>query len=195
VRPSSLVQQIALHLRAAEQDSYDYDSAPVAQSLLAHESDPVLQAPAQAVHDNGSNGEGLRILLAEDNPINALLTRELLRKRGYRVVEVTTGDAAVRIMAEETFDLLLTDIHMPGMDGIEATRAIRAWEAEMFKTRTPIVALTADALETGKRACLEAGMDGFLTKPVHPSELDEMLLTLFPAEAPPPAADEDIRAA
>jgi CheY-like chemotaxis protein len=193
VRQSSLVQQIALHLRAAEQESYDYDSAPVAPM---HMLEPVMQAPVQSMpHGNSENGEGLRILLAEDNPINALLTRELLRKRGYRVVEVTTGDAAVKIMAEETFDLLLTDIHMPGMDGIEATRAIRAWEAEQFRPRTPIVALTADALETGKRACLEAGMDGFLTKPVHPSELDEMLLTLFPAAAPPPPMEEDTRAA
>jgi CheY-like chemotaxis protein len=85
-------------------------------------------------------------------------------------------------MEEESFDLLLTDIHMPGMDGIEATRAIRINEEKAGRTRTPIVALTADAMETGKRACQEAGMDGFLTKPVDPAELEEMFLMLFPNE-------------
>jgi PAS domain S-box-containing protein len=125
---------------------------------------------------------GLKILLAEDNPVNALLIRELLRRRGHRITEVTTGTAAVAAMENDAFDLLLTDIHMPGMDGIEATRAIRAMEARDCRHRTPIVALTADALETGKRACQGAGMDGFLTKPVDPAELEEMFLMLFPSE-------------
>ena len=127
-------------------------------------------------------GSGLKILLAEDNPVNALLIRELLRRRGHITKEVTTGSAAVAAMDEENFDLLLTDIHMPGMDGIEAARAIRASEEKHGRRRTPIVALTADALETGKRACQEAGMDGFLTKPVDPAELEEMFLMLFPNE-------------
>ena len=80
------------------------------------------------------------------------------------------------------YDLLLTDIHMPGMDGVEAVRAIRAGEARSGHARTPIVALTADALEGGKRVWQEAGMDGFLTKPVGPAELEEMFLMLFPSE-------------
>ena len=125
---------------------------------------------------------GLTILLAEDNPINMMLIRELLKRRGHSVVEVTTGTDAVRAISEQAFDLLLTDIHMPGMDGIEAARAIRRQEAANGSRRVPIVALTADAMETGKRACQEAGMDGFLTKPVDPSELEEMFLMLFPAE-------------
>jgi CheY-like chemotaxis protein len=127
-------------------------------------------------------GNGLKILLAEDNPVNALLIRELLRRRGHVTREVTNGAAAVAAMEEDRFDLLLTDIHMPGMDGIEAARAIRANEEKQARPRTPIVALTADALETGKRACQEAGMDGFLTKPVDPAELEEMFLMLFPTE-------------
>jgi len=128
------------------------------------------------------NAGGLHILLAEDNPINMLLIRELLRRRGHKVTEVTHGEAAVQAMIEGRFDLLLTDIHMPGMDGIEAARAIRAGEARSGNPRTPIVALTADVLESGKHSCLEAGMDGFLTKPVDPSQLEEMLLSLFPGE-------------
>jgi CheY-like chemotaxis protein len=129
-----------------------------------------------------ADAPGLHILLAEDNPINMMLIRELLRRRGHRVTEVTTGNAAVEAMEEGSFDLLLTDIHMPGMDGIEAARAIRAGEAASGRARTPIVALTADALESGKRSCREAGMDGFLTKPVDPAELEEMFLMLFPSE-------------
>ncbi len=127
-------------------------------------------------------GRGFRVLLAEDNPVNALLIRELLRRRGHSVKEVTTGSAAVMAMEEEFFDLMLTDIHMPGMDGIEAARTIRANEEKLGRGRVPIVALTADALETGKRACQEAGMDGFLVKPVDPAELEEMFRLLFPNE-------------
>ena len=125
---------------------------------------------------------GLKILLAEDNPINALLTRELLRRRGHHVTEVTSGEAALKAMESQSFDILLTDIHMPGMDGIEASLAIRARESQWGRRRTPIVALTADALETGMQACKDAGMDGFLTKPVDPSQLDAMFNTLI-AEA------------
>jgi len=147
-------------------------NAPSATATIAPP--PPAQIPAQ--------GPGLKILLAEDNPVNALLIRELLRRRGHRISEVTTGTAAVEAMEKDKFDLLLTDIHMPGMDGIEATRAIRAMEQQEGRIRTPIVALTADALETGKRACQEAGMDGFLTKPVDPAELEEMFLMLFPSE-------------
>jgi CheY-like chemotaxis protein len=128
---------------------------------------------------------GLTILLAEDNPINMMLIRELLRRRGHNVVEVTNGNDAVSAMRERQFDLLLTDIHMPGMDGIEAARAIRRDEAAEGRPRAPIVALTADAMETGKRACQDAGMDGFLTKPVDPAELEEMFLMLFPSEDGP----------
>jgi PAS domain S-box-containing protein len=124
----------------------------------------------------------LNILLAEDNPVNMMLTRELLRRRGHKVSEVTSGDAAVSAMSRGQFDLLLTDIHMPGMDGIEATIAIRENETKFFRGRTPIVALTADVLETGKRACQDAGMDDFLTKPVDPAELDKMFLRLFPSQ-------------
>ncbi len=145
---------------------------------------PVLAAPrAQA-----DTARGFKVLLAEDNPVNALLTRELLRRRGHKVREVTTGDAAVAAMNEERFDLVLTDIHMPGMDGIEAARAIRADEAASGRARTPIIALTADALETGKWACKDAGMDGFLTKPVDPALLDQMFRNFFPAGADSAAA-------
>jgi PAS domain S-box-containing protein len=145
---------------------------------------PVTVPAAQRVAEPWARPAGapIRILLAEDNPINLMLTRELLRRRGHQIVEVMSGEAAVNAIAEQEFDIVLTDIHMPGMDGIEATQAIRAFETANGRKRVPIVALTADALETGKRACKDAGMDGFLTKPVDPAQLDDMFNIFFPAE-------------
>lgn len=123
---------------------------------------------------------GLRVLLAEDNLINALLMRELLRRRGHIVVQVSSGEAAIAAMEKGGIDILLTDIHMPGLDGIEAARHIRTAEAAASQLRVPIVALTADILDSERRACQDAGMDGFLTKPVDPAELDAILTKLFP---------------
>jgi CheY-like chemotaxis protein len=166
----------------------DFDPPPVPAPFLqdhpaaARSAGPAMPARVPGLASTGADVLGLRILLAEDNPINMMLIRELLRRRGHSVTEVTTGTAAVRAMMDGQFDLLLTDIHMPGMDGIEAARAVRAGEARSGRPRTPIVALTADALEAGKRTCQEAGMDGFLTKPVDPAELEEMFLMLFPSE-------------
>ena len=159
----------------AEQLNFSRPTARMGEtSTAAGKPLPVAEAPP------APPSGGLKILLAEDNPVNALLIRELLRRRGHQVREVTTGTAAVAVVENEDFDLLLTDIHMPGMDGIEAAKVIRALEEKHFRRRMPIVALTADALETGKRACQEAGMDGFLTKPVDPAELEEMFAGLFP---------------
>ncbi|HEY1836896.1 MAG: response regulator [Rhizomicrobium sp.] len=127
---------------------------------------------------------GYKILLAEDNPINAMLTRELLKRRGHSVSEVTSGDAAVAAVTRERFDLVLSDIHMPGLDGVEAARRIRAEERMMSRPRVPIVALTADAEENVRQACQEAGMDGFLTKPIDPAELDSMFAKIFAGDTP-----------
>jgi len=170
IRQDSLVETFAAQLHITSNDKPSAENAPAQPKPSA--------APAR----------GFRVLLAEDNPVNALLTRELLRRRGHTVREVVTGDGAVKAMNEERFDLLLTDIHMPGMDGIEAAKAIRADEIIYGRARTPIIALTADAMETGKRACKDAGMDGFLTKPVDPALLDQMFETFFPAGAQNAAA-------
>jgi len=170
IRQDSLVETFAAQLHITPDDKPSAENAPAQPQPSA--------APAR----------GFRVLLAEDNPVNALLTRELLRRRGHTVREVVTGDGAVKAMNEERFDLVLTDIHMPGMDGIEAAKAIRADEITYGRARTPIIALTADAMETGKRACKDAGMDGFLTKPVDPALLDQMFETFFPAGAQNAAA-------
>ena len=147
-------------------------------AVLAGETE--LAAPPPVAPPERRAGKGLSILLAEDNPVNALLARELLRRRGHSVKEVTTGEAAVAACAAERFDLVIMDLHMPGLDGIEATLRIRSAESEEGAKPVPIFALTADALETGRKACLEAGMDGFFTKPVDPAELDAVLATITP---------------
>ena len=116
-------------------------------------------------------GGGLSILVAEDNDINALLTRALLIKLGHHPTVAANGAAAIEYWlaaraGHAPFDRILMDLHMPGMDGLEAARRIRANEAEIGAPRTPILALTANASAEDREACLAAGMDGFLVKPL-----------------------------
>jgi PAS domain S-box-containing protein len=114
---------------------------------------------------------GLSILVAEDNEINALLARALLVKLGHTPTMAANGAAAVESWlaaraAGTPYDRVLMDLHMPDMDGLEATRRIRAIEADTNAARTPILALTANALAEDRDACVNAGMDGFLLKPL-----------------------------
>jgi signal transduction histidine kinase/ActR/RegA family two-component response regulator len=123
--------------------------------------------PPSAAHAGG----GLSILVAEDNDINALLTRALLIKLGHHPTVAANGAAAINCWlaaraGRAPFDRILMDLHMPGMDGLEAARRIRANEAEIGMSRTPILALTANASAEDREACLAAGMDGFLVKPL-----------------------------
>jgi len=116
-------------------------------------------------------GNGLSILVAEDNEINALLARALLVRLGHRPTMAANGAAAIDIWlaaraAGTPYDRVLMDLHMPGMDGLEATRRIRAIEAEQDGARTPIIALTANASTEDRDSCLAAGMDRFLIKPL-----------------------------
>jgi CheY-like chemotaxis protein len=113
----------------------------------------------------------LSVLVAEDNEINALLARALITKLGHRMTIATSGAAAVEAWrtartAGEPFDLVLMDVHMPGSDGFEATRRIRSLEREDGAPPTRIIALTSNAFEEDRDACLAAGMDDFLTKPL-----------------------------
>ncbi|WP_409724918.1 ATP-binding protein [Pseudorhodoplanes sp.] len=124
--------------------------------------------------------DGLSILVAEDNEINALLTRALLQKLGHRPQVVSNGHAAMESFlaaqgAGLPFDLILMDIRMAGIDGLEAARRIRAIEARDGERRTPIVALTANALPEHRDACLAAGMDAFLSKPLDREKLAAVL--------------------
>jgi PAS domain S-box-containing protein len=128
------------------------------------------------------NAGGLSILVAEDNDISALLARALLSKLGHRPTIAGTGAAAVESWlsaraAGAPYDLLLMDVQMPVMDGLEATRRIRATETERGDPPTRIIALTANALAEEREACVAAGMDGFLSKPLDRERLAEILAT------------------
>jgi PAS domain S-box-containing protein len=125
---------------------------------------------------------GLSILVAEDNEINALLARALLVKLGHRPTMAGSGTAAIECWlaaraAGMPFDRVLMDLHMPGMDGLEVTRRIRAIEAEDESAPAPIIALTANASAEDRDACLAAGMDGFLIKPLDRDRLAAALAT------------------
>jgi PAS domain S-box-containing protein len=116
-------------------------------------------------------GHGLSVLVAEDNEINALLMRALLVKLGHHPTVAGNGAAAIECWnaaraGGAPYDRILMDLHMPDMDGLEAARRIRAGEAETGAARTPILALTANASAEDREACLTAGMDGFLVKPL-----------------------------
>ena len=121
----------------------------------------------------------LQILLAEDNDVNALLACALLERAGHDVCHVANGRQAVEALAgaadEQSFDVVLMDMHMPEMDGLEATRLIRASEKNAGGRRVPIVALTANAFEEDREACIAAGMDDYLSKPVEPEVLNGIL--------------------
>jgi PAS domain S-box-containing protein len=125
----------------------------------------------------------LSILVAEDNEINALLMRSLLGRLGHRAVITTNGEEALESWlaadsAGAPYDLVLMDIQMPKLDGIETTKRIRAREAGQRVRRTPILALTANTLIEDRYACFEAGMDGFLVKPLDRDKLADALTGL-----------------
>lgn len=117
-----------------------------------------------------SVAEGVRVLLVEDNPINAMLARTLLTREGCAVDHVGGGEQALAAVATGRYDLILMDMRMPGVSGVEATRRLRA-----ASVTTPVVALTANAFEDDRQACLAAGMDDFLVKPLSPDALRGML--------------------
>jgi len=117
----------------------------------------------------------LNILLAEDNMVNQKLAITLLQGRGHNVVLANNGREAVNIMEKEEFDLVLMDVQMPEMDGLEATGIIRQKEKEKNSPRIPIVAMTARAMKGDKEKCIEAGMTEYVSKPINAKELFEVI--------------------
>ncbi|HEX7597264.1 MAG TPA: response regulator, partial [Polyangia bacterium] len=114
--------------------------------------------------------EPLSILLAEDDPASQALVSSLLKPRGHRITTVSNGLQALSALEGQRFDLVLMDVQMPDMDGMEATAEIRKRERETGG-HTPIVALTAHALKGDQQRCLEGGMDGYVAKPIRAGDL------------------------
>jgi len=163
LRAASLAARLTLQIDAP---------AMAGDDPFAHEPSAPEQAPATAA--------SLSILVAEDNEINALLMRSLLTRLGHRAVVTSNGDEALESWlasdsAGTPYDLVLMDIQMPKLNGIEATKRIRAREAGQRVKRTPILALTANAVVEDRYACFEAGMDGFLVKPLDRDKLADAL--------------------
>ncbi len=164
------VRAVSLAARFAADDAFE-------ESPAIEPAGPPSERPA---------GDSLSILVAEDNEINALLTRTLLAKLGHRPTMAGSGGAAVECWlaaraAGMPFDRVLMDLHMPGMDGLQATRRIRSIEAEDETPRTPIIALTANASAEDREDSLGAGMDGFLVKPLDRERLAAALAPPGPA--------------
>jgi CheY-like chemotaxis protein len=160
-----------------------YLTKPVRQSELR---DAIARSLDRRVKQTGSNAPeplkdrrtvqhlAMQVLLAEDNTVNQRLATRLLEKRGHRVTVANNGQEAIAHLQKSSFDLVLMDVQMPLVDGLEATRMIRKQEKETG-IHQPIVALTAHAIKGDQERCEAAGMDGYLAKPIRPEELDAVL--------------------
>lgn len=160
------------------------------QSLLrlmtAHDEDVIASAVQDLRDIVKSEGQlaPLQVLLAEDNPVNALLAQTVLRREGHRVAHVTDGEKVLEALSHGPLpDLIIMDVEMPVLDGLETTRRIRRMERESGASRMPILALTANAHKEDIAECLEAGMDGHLSKPFDRQDLEETIARLVMRQA------------
>ncbi|WP_166820043.1 response regulator [Thalassoroseus pseudoceratinae] len=159
-----------------------YMTKPVKRSellnaiLTAIESEPAethKQSP-KSHSQVDANQQSMQILLTEDNAVNQKLAVKLLEKRGHRVIVAGNGKEAIHALDQQEFDIILMDVQMPEMDGFETTQTIRKRE-QQTGGRIPIVAMTAFAMKGDRERCIAAGMDGYISKPLQPSELFEMV--------------------
>jgi CheY-like chemotaxis protein/signal transduction histidine kinase len=187
----SSLSRADLSAEQAEMASHDWLTKPVRQARLHDVLNSVLSNAAAktsiasskpsvtATNDAADNDEvesgGLRILLADDNAVNLEVAAAMLESCDYLITSVSNGVQAVDAVKNKTFDVVLMDCRMPEMDGYDATRAIRQWEEQQSRTRTPIIALTANALQGDEKACLDAGMDGYVSKPFKKEQLQSAI--------------------
>jgi PAS domain S-box-containing protein len=152
-----------------------YDSMVIALTKIKKKSEP---KEKKSKVDSRLQGISLKVLIAEDNLINQKLSKRLLEKQGWQVTVANNGKEAVELVEKLGFDLVLMDIQMPEMDGLEATRLIREREKETGK-HIPIIALTAHAFDEDRRKCLEVGMDDYTSKPIRIQELFKIIERLL----------------
>ena len=163
-----------------------YLTKPVRQSQLHDCLATVLGAgdPAVKTRESGlitrhtineARRQKIRILLAEDNLTNRQVALGILGKMGYRAVAVADGHEAIQALEKDFYDIVLMDVQMPVMDGFEATRAIRSGETKVPNPKIPIIAMTAHAMKGDRENCLEKGMDDYVSKPISPQALAEVL--------------------
>ena len=156
----------------------DEEIARVLQQLAEHPEDlPVTRHTLReaAAAQDGATSTPVHVLVVEDHPINLMLTLKLLERWGHRATTAENGEVALARQAEGRYDVVLMDMQMPVMDGLEATRRWRAKEVELGRRRTPIVGLTANVMAADRAACLAAGMDDFLAKPMDHDKLKAVL--------------------
>ena len=194
--------------RAQQLGVAGYLVKPIKQSelfdaIIASTSEPMPKQPRRAKKKKVGSTKGLRVLLAEDNPVNQKLESRLLEKLGHTVKIVDNGASAVSESEKGNLDLIVMDVQMPEMDGLEATRVIRELEKSSGK-RMPILALTAHAAAEDYQRCLAAGMDGYVSKPIRLTALEDAIAQLFgePLDhhgtqdgAPPPSGKHETIAA
>ena len=123
-----------------------------------------------------------RVLVVEDNPVNQAVVKKMLEKAGLSPVTASDGVEAMEVLRGEQFDVVLMDCQMPRMDGYETTEAIREREARQGLMRIPVIAMTANAMSGDRERCLAVGMDDYLSKPVKPAQLENMLRQWLPME-------------
>ena len=148
---------------------------PFKRPLSPHDDDARVRGVAR------SPGRPLRVLLAEDDQVSVITCQRMLEKLGHEAVAASDGQEALQLLAQGDFDLVLMDVQMPVMDGVEATRAIRTQSRFGDKRRIPIVAMTAYAMTGDREKFLEAGMNGYIAKPVDKAALEEVITRLTAA--------------
>ncbi|WP_369856306.1 response regulator [Candidatus Thalassolituus haligoni] len=176
---------ICRHLASAMQGEVALQSSPGVGSTFT------LQLPLRAASQPAVKQRPLlqstalvgRILLAEDNEVNQRVASRMLEKLGLECTVVSDGREALQALQQDTFDLILMDINMPVLDGIQATREIRQLSADI--SQIPILALTANAMMEDRQRCLSAGMNGFVSKPIRMETLRTALVELLPTQASP----------
>nr|WP_256352819.1 response regulator [Pseudomonas sp. PDM31] len=169
-------EQTLFHLSVPNPHSQLQAKPACTRKLRRALSDLVSPRPPRSEPGEPLSSRAPKVLCVDDNPANLLLVQTLLEDMGAKVLAVDSGYAAIKAVQHETFDLVLMDVQMPGMDGRQSTEAIRLWESERHCTPLPIIALTAHAMANEKRALLQSGMDDYLTKPISERQLAQVVL-------------------